>query len=124
MATKGSGTTIAFGTSGWTAVIRDVGGPNVTRGKINTSHMGTTGYETYVMETLIDGGDMTFDCEYDGNDSPPIDQAPETITIVFAGTKTVSFTGAMSEFSVTAPVKGELMRASFTLAVCGDITGL
>ncbi len=80
-----NGTTIAFGTTSFTANIRRIGGANETRGAVGTTHLGTTGQKTSIPESLTDPGETEIEFEWDQSFGtfPPIDQAAETITITY-----------------------------------------
>lgn len=121
MATKGHGCTVTFGTSAFTAELLDVSGPNVTREALDTSHMGTTNAKTFVESTLYDGGEVSLTFQYDVDDTPPITGASETVTIAFAGSGSVSFTGFMTAFGITADMEG-IMQATATVKVADEIT--
>ena len=120
----GTGTTITFGTSGFSANIMSVDGPGITREAIETTHMGTTTAKTFIPADLIDGGEMSFTMQFDGALDPPTDAAAETITIDWGGAGTGekwTFSGFMTGFNPSSPLE-ELMTASATLKVTGDVT--
>lgn len=83
MADVGTGTTIAFGTSGFSAQILGVDADGIERAVINTSHMSTTGSHTKMPGDLKDEGEVVLDFAFDPNSHPPITAAAETITITF-----------------------------------------
>lgn len=120
-ADTGFGITITFST-GFLAQIRNVDGPDMSRNAINTSHAGTTGgYMTYIFADLVEGGSVDVDLIFDEDAEPPIDSAPETVTITYPGGATVAFSGGLTNFRPTAPYD-DLMTARATLKVCGAIT--
>lgn len=79
----GTGITIAFGTSGFTADILSVNGSGIERGEYETSHMGTTGGRTWSPTALVDEGTIELEFAFDPDAQPPINAATETITITF-----------------------------------------
>ena len=122
-ATLGTGTTITFGTSSWTAVLLDVDGPGLTREKVKSTTMETTGFHTYIPGDLVDPGELEIELECDGTNGPPISSAAETITIKWSGdTASVSSaTGFMTAYKPSAPLE-ERMTATATIAFSGSIT--
>lgn len=127
MADTGFGIAITFA-SGFFAEIRNVDGPELSRGTIDTSHAGTTGgYRTFIFQDLLEGGAVDIDMLFDPNDVPPIDDALETVTITFplpAGgltPATWAFSGGLTNYRPTAPYD-DLMTATATLKVAGAIT--
>ncbi len=125
----GTGTTISFGTSGFSAYILEVGGPGISREVVDTTHMGTTGGKTYRPGDLYDGGELSLSVAFDGSISPPMlaGEQPETITVTWpipAGLSTGaiwSFSGFMSNYTPTSPIEDK-MTASVTVKVTGSIT--
>jgi len=116
----GTGTTITFA-SGFFAEITNVAGPNMTRGNIDTSHMGTTGGKTFKPTDLYDLGEVTVDLAFIPGTTPPIDDAAETVTITWPDGSTWAFSGFMTGASPTAPLEDK-MTLSATLKASGDIT--
>jgi len=123
MADTPHGTTIAFGTSSFSANLLSISGPDLTRASYKTSHLGTTGgYHTYDMADLVEGGDITVEFEFDGDDDPPIDGATETVTITWPNSYTWAATCGCSGYSVSATDQDDRMTASMALKVCGAVT--
>lgn len=118
----GHGTTITFGTSGFSMNLITVGGPSLERASIPTTHMGTTTAHSSIPASLYDTGSVDITFQFDPATTVPIDQAAETITINWAGSgDTWSFSGYMTNFSPGAS-SGELMEASCTLKATGSLT--
>jgi len=112
--------------SGFAADIIGVGGPSVERGTIETSHLLTTGgFKTYIGQKLVEGGELTLNCAYDGALSPPlVDAEPETVTLTHADSgMNVSFEGLLTGFDPKFEL-GSRMVADVKIKVCGAITGL
>lgn len=122
MASDGHGTTIAFGTSTFTANLIDVSGPGISRAPIDTSHMGTATAMTAIPASLYDGGEVTITVEHAGDDAPPITAAAEVITINWAGSgETWVFNAFVSGYEPGASI-GERMQATMNLKVSGVVT--
>lgn len=82
MADTGNTSTLTFGTSGFTAAYRMIGGMEETREALEDTHLGTTGNKTYIPDDLYDSGDFEVEFFYDQSAAvkPPITGAAETIT--------------------------------------------
>jgi len=119
----GHGTTITFGTTGFAAKIKSVGGPNMERGAIDVTTMDTTGALAYIAAALYDGGSVDITFQFDPEDGmPPINTAAETITIDWAAVgATWAFPGFMTAAGPAAAV-GEEMQMTSTLKCAGEIT--
>lgn len=117
----GSGTTITFGTSGYSAALISIDGPGVSREAIDSTTMATTGGHDFIPADLYDGGEVELVFEWDGSASPPIDDAAETLTIDWGGTgNSMSFSAFCTNFKPGASI-GERMTASMTCKVTGVI---
>lgn len=121
MAQLGTGTTITM--SGFTANIISVDGPSMSRESVQTSHMATTNYHTFIPASLVDGGELTLEVEHESTTAVPITNSPTTVTIVWGGTAGTSwsFTGFMTGYTPNAAID-ERMTASVTVKVAGEIT--
>ena len=83
MADVGTGTQVTFATSGFAAELLSVNGQDIARDEIETSHMGTVGYKTFMPADLIDPGAVDLEFAFDPDERPPVEQPPEQITITF-----------------------------------------
>lgn len=120
----GDGTTIAFASSGFTGNIISINGPDGTRAAIDSTHLGTTTWKTFIASGLTDGGSASLSVQYDPTVTVPVTADAETITIDPAGSgQTISFTGFISDFSHAFAVD-ELMQLDLTLKISGAITGI
>jgi hypothetical protein len=123
----GTGASVTFGTSGFTANYTELRLPGMSRPVIKTSHLGTTTADTFTPGDLVDFGEFEMDLQWDPDDFPPIDQVAETITLTFplsSGGSTAAkfqFTGFAHNFSGAVPHE-ELMTGSLTVKISGDIT--
>lgn len=129
----GTGTQIAFLTSGFSAQVLDVTPPEVSRESVDTSHMGTAapaagsfGNRTFIFGKLVDGGELSFEIHFDPDDVPPIHELAEQIKITFpvpAGLTNGAeweFPGAMTSYAPAVPLDDKMV-ASITVKVAGPI---
>lgn len=122
MASTGFGITIDFATSAFSAEIIDTTPPEQTRESIQTSHTETANdAHTFIPADLSDPGELSFDINFDPDESPPINGATESITITFASGTTWAFSGFMTGYTPAAPMD-DRMTASVTVKVSGPIT--
>lgn len=126
--TIGTGTTVTFGTSGFTAQILEVGWGGIERESVESTHMGTTDAKSFIPGTLYDPGELELEIAFDGDDAPPIGGAVETITVEFAKKSSGSTNGAqwaasgfVTEFEATAPLEDK-MTATMTVKLTGAIS--
>lgn len=126
MADVGTGTTISFGTSSFSAEILNVNQSGISRPSIKTSHMTTTSSDTFMPADLVDEGEVTLDFAFNPNNQPPIRGAAETITITFpiptgsSNGATAVFSGFCTGWEWTDPLEDK-MTASATLKVSGTV---
>lgn len=119
----GTGTTVTFGTSGFTADILGVNHDGIAREAINTSHMGTTNDHTFMPTDLVDNGEISLEIAFVPSLSPPIitNGPAETVTINYAGTGSWAASAFQTGFSIGAPLEDK-MTGTLTLKVTGGIT--
>lgn len=126
MADVGTGLTIVFGTSGFSAEITGVNGNAISRESFKTSHMGTTGGHTKRFGDLVDPGVIDLEFQFDPDEQPPITADPEQITITFpipsgsSNGATLVGTGGIKEWSWGAELEG-LMTASAQIEWTGGL---
>jgi len=130
----GTGTTITFGTSGFSAEITNISHDGINREIIETSHLGTSpaganeiGSKTFLAGDLSDPGELTLEGHFDGDDIPPVEGAPETVTVTFplgSGETTPTtwqFSGQMTGFSYNVPLEDKITFTATVKAV-GPVT--
>jgi len=123
----GTGTTIAFATSSFTAELLALNGNDITRADIDVSHMGSTAYMEYQPGALVDGGSIDIEIGFDPDVQPPVSAAAETITITFpvasgnSSGATFVFTGYVNTWSFAVPLE-DRMTATATIKVDGKGT--
>lgn len=126
MADTGNSATITFGTTGFTAQYTMIGGAEMERPKVKTSHLTTTNYETYMVGDLTEPGETECEFQYNPNTQPPILNAAETITITYpvpsglTNGATKSGTGFLVKWSEPELKNNELMIAKYTIAWDGN----
>lgn len=125
-ADQGTGTTIAFGTSSFHSGVTfiDVSG-SMSRGAVETTHLGTTGYRTFEPEDLPDPGTISVTFDFDPGELDVtgliITKAAETVTITFPnGTYAGSMFATNVSFSPAAV--NTRMTCSMDLKVSGAVT--
>lgn len=124
---NGTGASITFGTSSFTANITAINGESIERASIETSHLGTTTARTFIPGDLFDPGSISLDIQFDPDTEPPWNGATETVTITFplssAGTTAADWeaSGFMTSFDYGVPLE-ELMTGTMTVKLTGDIT--
>lgn len=82
-ADQGTGATIAFGTSSFSAYFTMIGGTEFTREDIEITYLGTTGAKRFAPADLYDPGEFDVEFQYDADSQLPYTAAPETVTITF-----------------------------------------
>jgi hypothetical protein len=119
------GTTVTFGTSAFTLSKTEVSTSGESRESVETTHLGTTGYRTFIPSDLVDGGEMTIRGQFVGDETPPISTAAETATIDWSGQGS-GFTSAASVFCTnvnrSAQIGPNLMEIELTFKVAGAWT--
>lgn len=120
----GTGSTVTFGTSSFTADILSVNLSGITREAINTSHMGTTSDHTFMPADLVDNGTLEMEVAWVAGLTPPIltNGAAETVTVAFAGSaSTWSFSAFQIDLGIVVPLEDK-MTATMTFKITGAIT--
>lgn len=123
MADTGNSSTIAFGSSSFSANVYLIGATEQTREPLEDTHLGVTGEKTYIADDLIEPGQFELEFEWDQSFGtfPPISAAAETITITYPlksgeGTAaTLAGTGFLISSSGPSVENGTIMRGSATV---------
>lgn len=129
-ADEGRGASLTLGTSSWDSSIQllSITPDAVTRGSLETTHLGTSTYRTFTPEDLQDAGGFTVEFFHDGDIEPPIGSAAETVTItdpLQSGWSTGSLitgSGFCDSYTPGSKSVGELMRGSAHFKWAGSIT--
>lgn len=132
MATAGYGTLLKR--SGTTiAEVRNISGPNLALGTVETTHHTSTGGWREHIGTLLDAGEVTAELNFlPGHATQSFaaglvkdlkDKTLQTFSITFTdAVPTVwTFTAFVTQFAITAPVDGKL-TANVTLKISGQPT--
>jgi hypothetical protein len=120
----GTGTTLTFTTSGFSAeIIETIDWTGITRGAAQTTHMTTTqattgqiGGHTFIPTKFADPGQIALQVHFNPQTNPPLHQAPETIRITFplvTGDATAAYwegTGFMIEMGPSIPLEGVMVN--------------
>ena len=128
MAIEGTGATITFATSGFTAECTNIQLPELARESLETTHLGTTTAKTFKPAKLYDAGEVTVTVFHDPAADLIISEEPETITITYpletgqTTAATVSFTGFVTGQGGETFKVGELMSTNLKIKVTGEIT--
>lgn len=129
----GSGTTVTFGTAGFTAKYTRIGGAELSRESIETTDLSvapasgaTDGvYKTFVPDVLIDGGEFSCEFYWDpaATGEPPIEKlAAESITITYESGATMSGSGFVTSYTSPEAEAGSLLSAEFTIKWAGTVS--
>lgn len=129
-ADEGRGATLTLGTSTWdsTALITHITPDPLTRASLDTSHLTTTNYRTFMPEDLVDPGGFTVEFHHDGNAEPPIAGTAVTTTITYpipSGGSTgasIAASAFCTEYTPGAAAVGELMKGSAKFKFTGTVT--
>lgn len=122
----GTGTTITFASSGFTAQITNVSLSDIQRASVDITHMGSTTKE-YMPGDLVDWGSIEIEILFDPDTWPPIDQAAETVTVTFpipsgkSSGATAYGSGFLTKESGTVGLE-EAMKMSCTLKWAGAVS--
>lgn len=123
----GTGATVATSTSAFTAQYTNIAWGGIARPVIKTSHLGTTGYDTFVLGDLTDPGEVTLDIFFNTSIMPPVRGVQETWTITcpvstgFMTGDAYSASMQVTNFEFTIPHE-EMITGTLTLKVLGTIT--
>lgn len=125
----GHGCTITFASS-FFANVEDLEWSGISRDAIETTHMETSGGQTYLPGGNYDPGSLSVTWQHDPAEvTPPVTSSAEACTVTFSpsiatATSTSGHWSAlafMTDYGVTCPDKDKMM-ASATLKFTGNIT--
>lgn len=124
----GTGTTLVFGTSGFSCEILDLSGPNTVRETVDVTHMGSVGAKEFIASSLVDNGELKVDVLFDpinnallDNDGTIAQEENEICTMTFPEGTTYAFECVCTAFEVKVPLEDK-MTASATWKISGLIT--
>lgn len=123
----GNGCTIAI--AGFTANVESISMPFGARDAIETSHLGTTGFRTFMPTDLVNPGEIQATFQYDGASGvPPVTATAATVTITvpaFPGntnTNTYAVAAFITDAGTVEMTNDDLMRHTVTLQATGAYT--
>lgn len=126
-AAVGTGATIDFATTGFSAEITAINGQSITREVIDASHLGSTNVRDKILGDLADEGEVQFDFNFDPDEQPPIKQPAETITVTFripdglSNGATAQGSGGITDWSWGVPLEDK-MTGQGTITWLGEVT--
>lgn len=117
----GHGCVLTFA-SGFFANVEDVSWDGISRGVVETTHMETSGGQTFLPEANYDPGNLSVTWQHDHDEiAPPLTSSAETCTLTFPDlTAKWAASAFMVDYGITCPDKDKMM-ASATLKFTGDI---
>lgn len=86
----GTGASLVFTTTSWTAEILDVQRSGIKKRQISTSHLGTVGGETFMTGDLYDPGEVTVKFHYNPDSPPPYTATGEIVQIKYPVNGTIT----------------------------------
>ncbi len=132
---SGNGLTVGFGTTGSygsdstnTNEVTSLTIDGISIGDIETSHLGTTGYRTYIPNQLKEGGTVSVDFIVDADVIPEPLSTVETITItvpITDGTNSTNGTIAFSSYINNLTINysnDDIVSGTYTLKIADDVT--
>lgn len=127
----GTGASISFGTSSWTAEVVDIQWSGISREAIETSHLATAapganefGNRTFIPGNLSDPGEMTIQYHMNPDTEPPIDQPAETITLSVGDSATPATwacSGFVTSVDNSIPLDDKMV-GTMTVKFSGNVT--
>lgn len=130
-ADDGRGATITLSTSNWeaTALVTAINPDTQTRAALDTSHLNTSTYRTFMPEDLVDPGGFSCEFFHNGDTQPAItNTTAETVTITYpvqpgsTNAATIAGSGFCIEFTPGSAAVGELMKGSAKFKWTGTLT--
>ena len=117
----GTGTTVTFASSAFTAEITRVGFGGITREAVDVTHMESEDAREYDPADLVDSGELNIEGHFNPDTDPPVDEAAETVTVTWPSGATWAGTGFLTNYEADAVVE-EKMTFSATVKWTGKIT--
>lgn len=109
--------------TGFTYLITSWGYDGVSREALNTTHLSTSGHQTFIPAELIDPGTITFEILYDPAVKAPIQGAVASLALALNGNVTHTMDAFLQDFSAGAPVN-ELETGTCVFKISGPIIDL
>lgn len=130
-ADTGNGATVAFSTTTGIGNVTTITMNEVATEDVETSHLGTTNYRTFVAADLADAGEIVIEAQFDATaDDVPSTGTAEVITITWpkqsASTSVTAATyvadGYIRNYKLPDFANGELQLATITFRLNGEDT--
>lgn len=118
--------------TGFLATLLDFSWDNAKRESLDTTTMaqaapgaGKFGNKTSIPSNLSDPGELTCEIQHNHDTKPPLDAAPETVTVK-AGDATTqaawAATGYMTSYTPKGVLDGSVMKATCKIKFSGNVT--
>lgn len=122
-AIDGTGATLTFATSAFTAQLIDLDWSGRSRDALKSTHMGTTGSHTYIPADLVDGGELSITAYFDCTDNTAtlLGAAAENVTVGWAANRSWAASMFCTEIGASAKI-GETMQQTLKFKIAGTIT--
>lgn len=124
VADTGIGTTITFtGSTAFIANVLTLSWDGISRPALDTSHLGTSTWRTFIPGDLVDPGSLAIEMQFEAANAPPITATANTVTINFPGGGTTndwSATGFLTDFAIN--VDEGIQTATANLKLSGTVT--
>lgn len=130
----GTGTTITFATSSFTAEITNIEWGGIERESIDTTNLSAAapgandfGNRTFIPSALADPGELTLEIHFNPDTLPPVHLVAETITVTFplvSGDTTAAKwagSGFATGYGAVVPL-GDKMTTTMTVKMSGNQT--
>ncbi len=123
----GTGTSITFVTTAFDAEFLSVEWSGISRGAVDSSHLLTVDWRTFIETDLVDPGTLQVEMAFDPSDEPPWLDAKEVIIVTFPvppGLVTAATwrgDGFLTDFEFGVPLEDK-MTATGSLKMSGAIT--
>jgi len=117
---QGSNTSITFPTS-FAAVCTGISWGGVTREAINdTLITDSAGPITYIPDSWYDAGEVTFECQFDGDEVPPLQDVAGNLAINWGNSGTWTVTAHATSYDISAEI-GSMITATVSFKCSGTI---
>jgi hypothetical protein len=122
----GTGATMTFGTSSYSADILSISGGEASVPVVDTTHMGTTNSRTAMFGDLVTEGEIEVQIAFDPDEPPPLGTS-ETVTLTFpipSGSMngaTFSGTGGISKRTYEVPLEDRI-TGTYTVSWLDEVT--
>ena len=126
MADVGDGA--SFTMTGFTGDIISINNSGISRGVVDSTHLGTSAAKTFIPGDLYDPGEVELTVQHDPNEQPPFTASATTATITYptpsggASGATHAASGFVSSWDPGNIANDELMTSSVTVKWTGAIT--